>query len=139
MKAIGLASYSSRSLPCGMLVGRRIEEHAPLEQRAVKVGDQRADVARGVALAQLAAAQPGEVVLIGGRGAVEVGLVHRVVLALRRHADVRVAEHVGADGRIEREAVHAVAGAVDQHRRGAVDDVAGGDLLGCPAAGPRRP
>ena len=39
-----------------------------------------------------------------------------------------MADNVGADGRIEREAEHAVAGRVDQHGGRAVDDVAGGDL-----------
>jgi hypothetical protein len=40
-----------------------------------------------------------------------------------------VTEHIRPDGRIEREAMHAVADGVDQDGRGTVDDVAGGDLL----------
>ena len=60
---------------------------------------------------------------------VAIGFVHRVVFALSRHGDVRITQHVGTHRRIEREAVHAVAGAVDQNRRRAVDDVAGRNLL----------
>ena len=40
-----------------------------------------------------------------------------------------VGEDEGADGGVEREAVDAVAGGVDEHGGRAVDDVAGGDLL----------
>ena len=49
-----------------------------------------------------------------------------------------MAEHVGADRGIEREAVHAVAGGVDHDRRRAVDHVAGGELLRAAVAGRRR-
>src|SRR5262245_46062656 len=45
-----------------------------------------------------------------------------------RHANVRVADYVRADGRVEGEAIHAVTSRVHEHCRGAINDVAGRDL-----------
>ena len=46
-------------------LGRRIEEDAALEQRAMEVGDQRADVARRIRPARRAGAQVRQVAAIG--------------------------------------------------------------------------
>src|SRR5262245_31665385 len=100
---------------------RRIKEYAPFEQRAVDVADHRADVAAGVPFAERSGSQPIKILAITRRKAVAVRLVHRVVLSLRRHYDVLVAQHVRPYRWIKREAVDAVADAVDEHRGGAVD------------------
>src|SRR6185503_2268146 len=63
-----------------------------------------------------------------GRPLVPVTLVHAVVLPDLGTADVRMREQEFADGGIEREAVHALAGRVDQHCARPIQDVAGGDL-----------
>src|SRR6185437_4643823 len=59
-----------------------------------------------------------------------VGFVGGVVGALFGHLHLVVGENEGADGGVEREAVNAVAGGVDEHGRRTVDDVAGGNLFG---------
>src|SRR6187402_868351 len=68
------------------LCRRWIEEDAALEQRAVEVGDERADVARGVFCAkQCAIAKTDDRLLVGGREVGDVRFVRRVIRPLRRH------------------------------------------------------
>src|SRR5262245_4468350 len=69
-----------------------------------------------------------EVTAIRLRKTVGVGFIHRINRAARWHRDPLVADDEGADGGIEREARHAIAGRVDKHRGRAVHDIAGGDL-----------
>ncbi len=64
------------------------------------------------------------------REAIGVGFVNGVDFALGGHAHAVVTEDEGADGGVESEAVDAVAGGVDKNSGRAVNDVAGGDLLG---------
>src|SRR3990170_9091084 len=74
-------------LAARVLGRRRIQEDTAPQRRAVEVGHQRADVAAGVRPGLLALA-PGEVLLHAlGEGRI-VRFVHRINLAVLRHADV---------------------------------------------------
>ena len=123
----------------GMGFGGRVEEDAALEQRAVEVRDQRADVARAVFAAQRAAAQARRDSPDRPRGSCRRWPRSRNSIC--RCSGMRMFSWLSTKAPIfgiEREAVDAVAGGVDENRRRAVDDVAGGDLLASRAAGRRR-
>src|SRR5947207_1240388 len=71
---------------------------------------------------------PVDVAILAVVPAEEVALVHAVDAAALGNADVRVRQQELAEARLVREAVHAVARGVDQHRARPVHDVAGGEL-----------
>ena len=73
--------------------------------------------------------QPVDILSVARREGFAVRLVDRVVRPLLRHLHVRVAEHVRPQRRIERKAMHAIAGAVNKNRRRPVNNITGGDLL----------
>ncbi len=103
----------------------RIHKDASLEQRAVKVGHERAHVARRVFfLSQLI-----EILAIFRREVIAIGFIDRIVFSLGRHFDVLVAQDIGPDRRIECETVSPAAGRVNQNCRGSVHHISGGDLL----------
>ena len=81
----------------------------------MKIGHHRADVARRVVAPKRAALQTLHILAIAGRKLVAVRFVDRVVRPLPRDAHVLVCKNVCADQRIEREAMHAVPGAVNQN------------------------
>src|SRR5579883_238091 len=112
-----------------MRFGGRIEEDAAFEERAMEVGDERPDVARGVLAAERAFSKFAEKILISRGKTIGVGFVDGVDVASLGHAHVLMAQDVGADGGIEREAEDSAAGAVHKNRRRPVDHVSGGDLL----------
>ena len=107
-----------------------IEEDAAIEQVAVEVRDQRAGVARAVGAVRRGVVDLEPVhVALGAIGPAEVvPLVDAVDPAARRGVNLGVGEQELADRGLEREAVHAVAGGVDQHGARAVHDVAGAQL-----------
>ena len=130
-------------LAAGPAVGAhhgRIEEDAALQQRAMDVGDHGAHVARGVGTArglvvrsQVLDVAPDPRLPHGG-----VALVHAVDPAPARDADVLVRVDELPDGRLQGEAVHALARGVHQHGAGAVHDVARRHLGGARLHGVRR-
>ena len=97
----------------------------------MEIGDQRADVPAVLRLHHVGhvALEPANGRLHRPIPAPEVALVHAVVHADPRRHDPRMRQQELADGRIEREAVHALSRRVDQHRARAVHDVPRGDLL----------
>src|SRR3989442_1503973 len=88
-------------------------------------GGVRAGVARAVRAARRGVVDLEPVhVALGAIGPAEVvPLVDAVDPAARRGADIGVGEQELADGGLEREAVHAMAGGVDEHGARAVHDV----------------
>ncbi len=109
-----------------MLAVPRVHEEAALQQRAVDVRDERPDVAG--AEASLGLQVRHQLLLLPGPARV-VRLVDRVDLLGRvRNPHLRMAEEELADRGIQREAVHARAAGVHEHRGRAVHDVPGGDL-----------
>src|SRR5258707_3820882 len=113
----------------GHLAVPRIAEHTAAKKIAMKVGDERPDVAYAQRLpfalepAILAHEELGRLVPVGF-----VRVVDREISALVRDTDVRMRQQELADGRIEREAMHALPRGVHQHGAGAVDHVAGRHL-----------
>ncbi len=89
----------------------------------MEVRDQAADVPRAVLAAKTARPQHLNVGPILLRPARRIGLVGAVVAALVGHLHALVAEHEGADGWIEGEAVHPFAGRIYQHGRRTVDNI----------------
>ena len=94
----------------------------PPSKIAVKVGHQRADVAHGEVLGL---EMVGVFLDLAGPVAL-VALVDAVELGRLWDADIGMGQQEFADRLVEREAMHAVARAVDQHGAGAVEDIAGG-------------
>ena len=121
---MGFPSYSRRSLPEGGLLRGRVQEHAALEQRAVHVADHRPDVAARVA----AGVRVVQVPLVALGEVVPVGLVERVDLLAGGHLESRLDEHEVAQVGIQHEHVDAASQREDHQHRGAVDDVARGEL-----------
>src|SRR5690606_20596336 len=104
----GVGLVEQTELALGGLARAGVEVDAALEQVAVEVGHQTADVS-GAVLALLAG------VNVAAHGLVElepVALVDGVDLALGRRLHAGVAEAEGADAGVEGETVHAVAGGV---------------------------
>ena len=100
-----------------------VEEDAALEQVAVEVGHERADVARRVGLRTFF-----ELIDVVAHRRIPPGiiaLVGAVVLTFPGDFDVLVGEQKFAEAWVEGKAVAAAAGGIDQHGAGAVDDVAG--------------
>ena len=116
---------------------RRVDVDPALDQVAVEVRHERADVARRVrpARRRVLGLHPLDVLLQAAAPRVVVALVGRVHAARLGRADAGVRQQELADRGVEREAVDARPSGVDQHRRGAVEDVARRDLL---AAGLER-
>jgi hypothetical protein len=134
MKAIGLASYSRRSLPAlaGILGVLGIHEDAAAGQDAVHFGDHR----RHPAHVEVLAARTG----LAGQALVDVALhrlfpethvrrVDRELFGFGGDLHVGVGQHEFADVAVEREAVGAVAEGQHQHGRRTVDRIAGAHLL----------
>ena len=96
----------------GRLDVARVEEDAALEQVAVEIGDQRADVAQALVGAQL-----GDRRLHLGMPVPLIALVHRVGRALGRDPNLVMRMEKLARRRVEREAVHTTIRGYDQHRR----------------------
>ena len=111
----------------------RVDVDAPLHQVAVEVGHEGTDVARRVGargrIVGRLLLHPLDVLLEARLPGVVVALVDRVDVAAVRRGDAGVREQELADGRVEREAVDAVAGRVDEDRGRAVDDIARRNLL----------
>ena len=92
----------------------------------MEIGDERADVAGVLGLNfSIAVLERAHDALHRRGPAVPVALVDAVVLADIGGADAGVREQELADRGVEREAVHALASGVDQHRARAVEDVPG--------------
>ena len=121
----GVRLVEQAQLAAGGLAVGGIEEDAALEQVAVEVGDQGADVARRAA-PLLAAVHVGA---HGAAPAAGVALVGAVDGPPLRDADALVGEQELADRRVEGEAVDAAAGGVDEHGARPVDEVPGAQLL----------
>jgi hypothetical protein len=83
-------------LALGMLSSRWVEENAPFEQCAVKVRDERTDIARGIRGPRFSVAKSGHEVLVAGGKAAEVGLVDGVVRSGLGHFDVAMREDIGS-------------------------------------------
>ena len=118
-------------LAVGRLAVAGVEEDAALEQIAVEVGHQRADVARRVGLRTFF-----ELIDVAAHRCVPLGiiaLVGAVVLTFPGDFDVLVGKQKFAEAWVEGKAVAAAAGGINQHSAGAVDDVAGADLLAAAA------
>src|SRR5947207_13874433 len=95
---------------------RRVEEHAALEQRPMKVRDHRADIARSVAASESAASQSLQIAVVRLGKCISIRLIHRIVLALLRHANVLVTQDVCANSWVERKTVNAIADAINEDR-----------------------
>ena len=111
---------------------RIIALDAALNHGAVEVGDQRADVAsraRADALGGLAGAERAHHVAGGLVPAGLVGLVDRVASLAFGDLHVGVRQEERAHRPIQGKAVHRATSGVDEHRRRAVEDVAGGNLF----------
>ncbi len=106
----------------------RIKEHAAAHQRAMKIRHQRTDVTRAVT-ARFVRLHPVQVFLDVLREFAAVRAVDTVSLSGNRHLHIFLRQHERADGRIQREHMHAVTGRVSQHRAAAVKHVTGGNLL----------
>ena len=126
----GVALIEQAQLAVRGVGAGRIDVDAALEQVAVEIRHQGADVAGGVGpvgrLVPLLAIF--QVLLHPVRELDVVALVDGVDLALLRDADVLVGEAEAADGRVIGEAVDPEARGVNQHGGGAVDHVTGGHL-----------
>ena len=126
----GVALIEQAQLAVRGVGAGRVDVDAPLEQVAVEIRHQGADVAGGVGpvsrLVTLLAVF--QVLLHPVRELDVVALVDGVDLALLRNADVLVGEAEAADGGVIGEAVDPKAGGVDQHGGGAVNHVARRDL-----------
>ena len=114
-----------------ILVVQRVGEDAALEERAVEIRHERPDVAERLGL-------PGRVVLPLQRAHPLLGL-RRPSTGSSPRSRSRSSPAAGIfmsecdrqelpDGRIQRESVHAAPDRVDEHRAGAVQDVAGREL-----------
>ena len=114
----------------GVLGVGRVEEDAALEQGAVKVGHQGADIATRVGPLGLAVGLLQMVDIGAGRGepGVATALVDAVGRTALRNTDMFVGQQKVANAAVQGEAVHALAGGVDQRRAGAVQGVAGRHL-----------
>ena len=115
-----------------VLAVARVQEDAAAHQDAVGLGDQRGDPAHVEVGAARAGAAGQAFVHVAAHGLFPEARVGGVDGELARglgHADVGVGEVELADDRVEGEAGDAVADRQHQHRRWAVDGVAGGDLL----------
>ena len=122
----GLASLS------GALGGKRLEllrDTVPGLARVALLWNPEIEERAHELEEMIAAAQSLHVLLIQLWRAVQVGFVHGVILARLGNFHVGIGQHIGSNGRIEREPVHAVAGAVDEHGRRPVDDIACGHDL----------
>jgi hypothetical protein len=122
-KRIGFVEKAQFAI--GILLRWRIEEYTALEERAVEVRHQRADVARSVS-ARTQAAQVGSV---GFWKAIGIGFVDRVCIALDWHFHIGEGEYEGADFGLQREAVDTLSGCVNKDSGGSVNDVACGYLF----------
>src|SRR5579884_3733341 len=96
-----------------MFAVARIEEDPPFEKIAMKIGDERADVAGGCPRLL----DPIDISLDSIAPEVGVSFVDAEDVSLGWNLNILVGEEKLADARIERKAMDAVAGAVDHHRR----------------------
>src|ERR1700734_2652807 len=108
-------------LAARMAGGGRIEKNAALEQRAMKVRDQRPDVTGAVFPAQRSAAQTLEIILIFLGETSRVRFVDRIIFALIGHADAIVAQDESSDVRVKRKSEYAAPGGVHKNGGGTVD------------------
>lgn len=108
-----------------------VHVNTSIQQVAMEVGDQRADIATGVrAMRRLVLDfHPVRELLDGLVPLVVVRLVDGEALGVRGQLHVLVGQDELTDGGVEREAVNAVASRVDQHAGRAIQHVASGHLF----------
>ena len=126
---VALVEHTQLTAPV-VAIGR-VEVDAALQQVAMKIGHERANVTRRDppslrVVSRLYRVHPG---LRPRRPVGLVALVDGEHRRLLRHAQVFARKEVLSAGRVEREAVHRVTVRVDERGRRAIDDVAGSDLL----------
>mmetsp|Transcript_2190 Transcript_2190/g.5570 ORF Transcript_2190/g.5570 Transcript_2190/m.5570 type:complete len:288 (-) Transcript_2190:489-1352(-) len=123
----GRALVQQAQLAVGVLGVAGVAVDASVQQRAVEVAHQRADVARAVGLAAplLGVLQAVHVRAHVGVPQPVVALVERVDLAHLGDLDVAVRQHKLAHQRVQREAVHALADGQHHDGGGGVQAVAG--------------
>ena len=125
----GIAFVRQPQFSLGIRGGARVEVDAPLDEVAVEVGDQAADVA-GLESSTGRLPAPDDEALHGfGRG-VNQGVVDGIDRPCFWEGHLGVGEEKLAHGRIQREAVDAAAGGVHEHGGRAVMDVSSHHLVG---------
>src|SRR5688572_4226221 len=119
-------------LPVRALAVRRVHENSAVQQGAMHVCDERADVARRERL-RIRAVRILQMIhqrALPRRPVGVVAFIHAVdALTGIRNANIGMAEQELTDRRIQREAVHAVSRRIYEHRRRAVHHVTRGHLL----------
>ena len=84
---------------------------------------------QGITPAQCPRPQIMQKACIDFREITAVGFVDRVIIALPGHPDILVAENKSTYRRIQRKAMHAQTGTINQNRRSTIDHVTGGHLF----------
>ena len=126
----GVALVQQAQLALRIVAALRVHVDAALQHVAVEVRHQRADVARRErqSLGRAVFLTVLDVLLHALRELQVLALVHRIDLAVLGNADVLVRQREHADARVIGEAVHAIAGGVDQHRGRTIHHIARGHL-----------
>mmetsp|Transcript_38700 Transcript_38700/g.90534 ORF Transcript_38700/g.90534 Transcript_38700/m.90534 type:complete len:397 (+) Transcript_38700:1162-2352(+) len=130
---VGLVQQAQPPRLVRVLGVARVQEDAAAHQDAVRLGHHAGDPAH----VEVLAARPG----LAGQALIHiacdrllpesaVGAVDRELLGVGWHLDVLVRQHELTEIRVQREAGHAVADSQHEHRRRAIERIAGGHLRG---------